>query len=492
MSKLRRSFLYLLLVPLGILASLAYVEDILVPPVISVSTMTVVVLVSILGFIKISNLSFLPRVMMLLYAMTFLHLWGYVFNPKFVFSPAWIASYVYQQDPQVYTKLCLVGLVGAIGLSIGFLAASGSVRSRDYRYKQVDKLALSIIPFSVLATIAYFLSLSSHPLGGTIFTSSAMDLASNSVYLGSMIRFNAGYTASYVLLSVLAVDVIRDTSSLRRHAKIWVLLIVISIVIIFHNILKGDRVVAGLILALIGLYINSQKLRGNRSQTNSSETASKGRFFRAVLVLGIVYVVFLTLGTWRTVASHGVGFFEKFNSIVDEGYLFDGPWTAVLYPPLSIVGDQVSGLKTLRWGATHIDLFLSFPPSIIASLLGYVRPFDLGGLAKEFRFSQGGCHAVVLPLMDFSAFGVLIILGFWGYFFGRAERVAQSGSKWHLYFWASLLVSSFGWAWYGYLEASRGIMSAYIFWWVYQIVLFVDATITGRLHTFSSGLSKPA
>lgn len=477
MSQSKALFLLLFLFPLGILTGIAYNENLQVSPHISVPLMTAVALTVIFGEIKISRVSFLPRVMMMLYIMPFLHLWGYIFYTDYVFSPL---GADYQRNPKIYTQLALVGLIGAVGLSIGFLLST-LIRFRRPPIKLSDKRTLGIVPFVAFAVIAYLLSASSHPVGGNIFSAPAWELAHNLI-IGNLINFNGGFTVSYVMLSILVIDTIYEFGPRRRRFKKRILFVVVTLVIVLHNILTGDRVVLGLILALMALYVNPRGYLGYRYVLQGSYKVILGKLLRLGVILGIVYVTFQNLNTWRDTASLGIGFFDSLSQIIAGGHFFSGTWTAVLLTPLSIVGDLVYGLKSLRWGETYLDMLLSLPPGPLASILGYERPYDeTSGLAPEMRFFLGGEHAVVAPLLNFSAFGVLVILALWGCFFGRAERVAQRGTKWYLLFYMSLLTMSYGWAWYGPMWLIRGIMSAYIVWWVYKTVIIFDNTIRGRM-----------
>jgi hypothetical protein len=466
-------FLYLFLFGIGLFVSIAYVADILIDPLFTVPSMTLIALMVIIGWVRVAGVSFIPRIMMLLYIMPFMHTWNYLFNIDYLFSPYYILSHAYQLDPEIYIRMCMVGLIGTIGLILGF-GLSTCFRMKDINKSKVDNRRLSLIPFTLFAVISYFLSYGSHPSEVGILDTTHVIASSGLAVLSRTVSFHGAFTFSYCIIAVLALDMIGDYPS-RRRSKLCILGFIIFPIIVVHNILNGDRVFVGLVLGLLFLFIYSGLLNSHWTQLVMQMQISMKRLYWTGFILAAMYTVALTLGSWRATAHLGVGFFESLYGLITSGNIYNGTWTAALLTPLSIIGDMIYGDKSLRWGTTYLDYFLSLPPGPVAELLGYTRPFDVGkGLTSDIRFTLGGYHPVVPALLNFSSFGVLIVLTIWGYLFGRSERVAQTGDKWHLLFGACLLITSYGWAWYGTMWIVRGMMGAYAAWWMYKVALTLE------------------
>ena len=286
-------------------------------------------------------------------------------------------------------------------------------------------------------------------------------------------------------MCVLAIDILKHRGTAgEKHFKQLLLTVAVLIVVIYFQLLRGDRDALGLILALSSLFLFSHMSKSNEQMGTTSRIPhiSKKHLVIVVVALGLTYLVFQTVGVWRSSAASGQSFADAMGDFLQSQRLFSGTWTGVLLTPLSVVGDLEFGLKDLRLGQTYLDLLLSLPPGPIARLFGYTRPFEsTRGLAFEMRYTLGGIHITAMPLLNFSAPGVLVHLALVGFFLGRVERNAQSDLKWPLLLHSAILLNSWGWFWYGNTYGIRSIMVAYVAWWGYKALLAWDARLLSRV-----------
>jgi hypothetical protein len=490
---------FVVTVSIGIMLSFLYLAGIAPPLWVTVPLTTLYAgILLVRPPVRSASVAYLPRIATVLYFLPFVHLWGYLFSDGYIFFPTHVLSYSYQRDPHIIRSLASVGLIGIIGLTVGFRLAdlrSSRLLQRARQPRAVeDNSTLGVGSTLLLAPLALGLAWL-HAPQQSILSSRYVDIWSHNH--GEAIGFAGGNIAAYSLVVLLAIDALKENHAKMRLFKYLLLGSVFLTIIIFFQILQGNRDSLGLILALLSLALISagrsagglqnkylrakavlRSLHGGN--TSKDKTAVNRRMFVAGACLSLTFVMFQVLGEWRDSASSGHTASEALNTLVTEGTLFQGTWTAVLMTPMSTVGDLELGQKDYRFGKTYLDIVLSLPPGPICKLFGYVRPFDseedVGhGLAHEMTYGLGGTHVTVAPLLNFSAPGVLLILILIGWMVANVELLASYGSTWHVFLSCIFLLGTPGFFWYGEMYIIRAFMCAYGVWFGYKVLLASDS-----------------
>lgn len=460
----------------GLAASLCYVGDIYVSPMVTVPALTALGLLVLVCPPGHSRLAVLPRTMVGFYLLPFLHTWVYVFKPDGIFYPSFEASWTYQRDPIISSKLCLVGLIGLVGLVLGFLLVSPTSKNKVLNRNGARATCSLSLPAFILVLFVAIAFGRFYAFPATIFSArySSLDPAAATV------NFGGAGIVTFALLLVLLLDAwwMRPAGA-RRTTKTWLVLGGVLLVGVYFQLLRGDRDAVGFFLALAAFYVTHAGLR--KSIKKGESRLSPSRVTATLLGVVGVFLASQTIGWWRTRAHAGVDLTRAWDAVIQTGLYF-GTWTNALLTSMSAVGDLQRGLMDLRWGGTYLDLIASLPPGPLATLLDYTRPLDTAqNLAWQMRYGQGGYSVVVAPLVNFSAFGVLGMLTLEGALIAWIERKASRLNPMWVLLQLSVLAYGWGWFWYGELYAVRAVMVAFGTWVGYRALQKVDVSFRATL-----------
>jgi hypothetical protein len=427
--------------------------------------------------VRVTRLSLLPRFMLLAYSLPFSVLVGYLLNPAFTWHYTERGRNVLS-DPMVVRQMITVGLVGLLGLLAGMRWAAlrpprGSTTPETAERRPTRALADPV--FYVLLPIAFAFSWISAP-PETIFQ--AVYASGQSEAVSTQINFPAAYMLSYILLVILAIDAERERSARRRLVKVLALGVVVGYIVIVLQVLRGDRESAGLVVALVGIYLTSTA--GLRAGERLAEV-SRRRMRRLLVPLVAMVALFVALGALRSRLSQASAVAQVLTptQAVELG-LSQNTWTAVLWTNLSLAWEYRQGdLLHYKYGQTYLDYLLSLPPGVVTHALGYERPMEAWrgiGWEDAAKIAVGGLHPVVAPFRNFGAFGVFFILMLYGFLIARVEQRGASGTLWGRVLWGSVFCAGFNWFWYGDMPFIRALMFAGILYVVYRVALSVRWT----------------
>jgi hypothetical protein len=463
------------LVIVGFFLLVLFQADI-IPPI----ELGVIILVSLtvwgVATIKVTTLSLLPRLMIVLYSLPFSTTIGYLFDRDYVW---WQTNQArgYIQDRQLMGQLIFVGIIGLIGLIAGMKVA-GSLRLQSRAPKVVavpspsaEQKSLNPGAFYTLLTITLLLSWLSAPTG-TIFD--AVYASDTVKSIAQLINFNSAYLISYILLVLLFVDAERErkADSRVRRGKFIAILAVSGFIVVFLQILRGDRESAGLIAALVSLYLTGPDF----SQTAVRRTSVYWRRIRRLIVpSALIVAVFISLGAVRSRLSGSESLPFNFAETIGSG-LEQATWTAVLLTNLGLAAEYKNQSMEYFYGSTYVDYLVSLPPGIVTQNLGIERAVEAtsGPTWWYSGLSAGGIHPVVVPFKNFGAVGVFVILGIFGFLIVRWEVKQDSTFQYRLVYGA-VITSSFFWFWYGDMNIIRGWMLAVILGAGYRAWLFLTS-----------------
>jgi hypothetical protein len=454
---------------LGIAGVLALIVDVLPSVRSSVIILASATLLAVF-FARTSSMSLLTRLSITLYALPFSATIGYLFDPQFFW---WQTPYARQLmgDERTMRILLATGFVGLAGLMFGI--SVGSLK-RNYRPRvEQDRRVLGLIGFTAFIVLALFFSWLSAPTK-TIFQLAYASEGSAGV--ATSLNFNAAYLVSYVLLAAAYLDAERSSRFLRRAKFIMVLLAAIYVVV-FLQILRGDRESIGAVAALMALYVTSPSGRRLLRRVRLRTSVEWQRARRLVIPVIVIVVVFQLIGFVRSAG----GSLSEVSVLPGERVqtlLTANTWTAVLLTNLGIAYEYQSGMDYLG-GRTYLEYLQSLPPGVLTKILGVERPLEgWSGPAWWFvGLGAGGIHVALVPFKNFGPFGTFGILAVIGFVIASVDRRSRSGFFNRLLY-ASFITVSFFWFWYGDMYVVRAVMAAILAVILYKTVIFVSLLFT--------------
>ena len=355
----------------------------------------------------------------LIYALPFNHIVPYLWFDFGVDNPStlWgLAVNPYMLDEQIISLTAMIGAVGGLGFLLGISLNRNKIvkeasLSIDANYQAVR--TLSVFSWFIWVFVGVALSWLAAPQN-TIFRSAYTD--SESLLHGA--NFGSAWMISYALLAFAFCDSILEREAVKKLLKQCVILLAIGFVVVYLQLLRGDRESLPFIVGMLLVYYYWAVPYIRRKKTN---------FALVKILLGLLLLVLLSMavGIMRS-SLVDVTNFEEVTSLLDISNLFYGTWSGALLTPLSVAGDHINDVLSLKLGQTYMDFVLSIPPGFIVESIGYSRPINgLSGPAWEMRYGIGGTHASVVPFMDFRMIGVFFITSFWAYIFTCIEKRAM-------------------------------------------------------------------
>jgi hypothetical protein len=423
----------------------------------------------------VSRLSVLPRLMILLYSLPYSATIILLVDSQF---QLWSMPYTHAltRDPRLIGGMTTIGVVGLLGLLAGIrLLEPAPARRRvtppvAYGAALGRPRVLGMIAFVGLALAAVGLSWLYAPTA-TIFAAQYAAEGTTGAY--RRINFNGAYLLSYLLMGLLFIDAERSRAGVRR-AKMAAVLGATAWIVVFLQVLRGDRESIGLLAGLMALYL-TMPLRVPIRDLFPQVQWRRAR--RVILPMAAVIVIFIGLGSARFIASSGAAI--PVTSLIASGAA-QNTWTFVLLTNLGMAAEWARGEMTYLHGATYLDYLLSLPPGVITNALGLERAIEAGTNPNYWYSEMGGIHAIVVPFRNFGAAGAFLIMGLSGAFVAWVERRNEPTRFWPRLLYASVVISSFMWFWYGDMNIIRGLMGAAALGLLYQGLVQLDVRTVAR------------
>jgi hypothetical protein len=487
----------------GVLGILLFHEGIYLPIVISA---TVIALVAwhLFRLYKQSRVGPLTMLLFVAYALPFIHVFPYIWFDFNAESPLilWgLAVNPYTTDKTIIELMSMIGAVGAAGFAAGVSLLQGKLSmglssEEIVRYRPFGK-TLSLTVFLAWVVIAIILTWISAP-ADTLFSA----VYTESQAISTNWNFSSAWIFSYAFLVFALADSMFEASPRIAKLKRNIVLYAILLIVIWFQLLRGDRESLPFVLAaLLMYYVWGKCLLG------SAKDRVKLNWPMMFLLVFVVFVAAYLVGAVRhlltgvasisdlievlsDLRAAGAIHFDNLISIglnspplaanrpyvvgcliprcLRRGSSFTGTWSAVLLTPLSVAGDYINGSLSLKYGQTYLDLLGSIVPGFLADWIGYARPIDaLRGPAWEMTYGIGGTHAVVVPFMNFRMAGVFIIVALWSFAFTKIERYSiKRLTVSNLALLGIIAMAIPHWLWYG----EKNIMNALIIWLMLSVL----------------------
>jgi hypothetical protein len=255
--------------------------------------------------------------------------------------------------------------------------------------------------------------------------------------------------------------------------------------VIFSNLLKGSRTIAGLIAAIAMLYVSEAG-----GATGLISKFSVGARIRRILPWTIpVFVVFMVWGEVRAGYVEGSIDWNAAYSRLTNVYK-SGEWIAGIYACFGMAEEFFSGSLRFLYGETYRDYFLSLPPGPVASLLQYERPINAtqGPSYWYIGYTVGGMNPIIVPFKNFGPVGIVVHMALCGIGIGWAELLVARREPLGRLLLAGLLVGGFHWFWYGDMYMVRVLMIVAIVGACYRVM--IGPLRLGRRRTLVGSSSR--
>ena len=268
--------------------------------------------------------------------------------------------------------------------------------------------------------------------------------------------------AAFLVVRASIAPLTRKVALLRLTA--WLNIAVVSL---YFGLLRGDREYLLFVGALIVILLSStwEELSASERRRRFQRTA----LLLVVLVASVALVVVGRLRSTLYQISRPSEILERLLLDVEAllnspGDLAYGTWSGVSRSLFLAIDSIESGVNSLRFGHTYIELLVSIPPGALFQKLGLERPIDYtSGPATEFYSGTGGLHFLVTPYINFGLVGVfafgLLVFYFWRLTVESAMGVRAPAAILVLVVLTAIQPS---WLWYGdkYLINSLLILAA--------------------------------
>ena len=428
------------------------------------------------------------------YALPFIHIIPYIWldynNPP---NRMWgkLATNPYMLDQLIIELMSMIGAVGAVGLILGVSFASfklaTSLHEKHIDHQITSRIQTLSMPFFMAWTAIGIILSGLFAPEQTVFTTAYTQSKS----ISDNWNFGSIWMFSYAFLTFALADSIFETSQKVRRLKNKIIVYSILFVVIWLQLLRGDRESLPFVLGGFLMYY----FWGNKLISSKKRKIPWEKIFLWVLIILIVSYI---IGILRS-AVVGMDNVSEITNVLIENVqddefridqLISGTWTAALLTPLSVAGDYLTNWLSIRYGQTYIDLLTSMIPGFVADWIGYVRPIDSWhGPAWEMRYGQGGTHAVVVPFINFRMTGVLFIIALWSFALAKVEcQVLKISNVINSSFLVIVTTVLPHWLWYG----EKYIINALIIWLI--LSLFYRLCLTkkaGDTIRFMDILNQP-
>ncbi len=321
-------------------------------------------------------------------------------------------------DEEIIKLTGMIGAVGALGMSTAMLLHSVKMPEAVIYKNYLTRHTLSIPLWIIWCLVGLFFSFISAP-SESVFESEYASTES----ISDGLNFGSAWTISYIVLTFAFCDALLEPVKAKKKIKILGSAVSLAYVVIWLQLLKGDRAALPWILSLIILYYHWNPIRESAALPSIAKTKIVAVVIALLFVSAIVGMARHSLVGSDLVSTINIIIELLLSEQVDVSSIFHGTWSAVLLTPLSVAGDNINNILPLKLGTDYIDLILSLPPGPVADALGYIRPHGAtSGPAWEMRYGLGGTHASVVPFMNFRLFGVYVAALLVGYSYLLIER----------------------------------------------------------------------
>lgn len=455
----------------ALLLSASFYTRIFLPKFFLILFFWVLFTCSFVYWVRDVGLSILPRFFLACFGMSFLVFFEYLFADYSDFARGLPLVDALASQPEMVEFVLTCGNLGLIGLVMGFLVI-GFVSDQNPT-RSIEMPAASsgghvlfcyIIPFVGVALL--FIS---QPKA-TILTMSYADITSGeSRAMVEGVAFDGLGYIMYIWLAAawIATERGRGSGDWRTGARRYLIGLLLFLVI-FSNLLKGSRTIAGLIAAISMLYVSE----GGGATGLFTKDSAGARLRRMLPWTILAFVVFMVWAEVRTGYVEGRvdwnGAYFRLTNVYKSG-----EWIAGIYACFGMAEEFFSGSLRFLFGQTYLEYFLSLPPGPVASLMQYERPINAaqGPSYWYIGYTVGGMNPIIVPFKNFGPVGIVVHMALCGFGIGWVELLVARREPLGRLLLAGMFVGGFHWFWYGDMYIIRVLMIVAIVGACYRIMI---------------------
>jgi hypothetical protein len=456
----------------GVVAIALFHADIYFPIWLSVAILVFVSLYLLQQYRK-KRLGILMLLIWLVYALPFIHIPPYIFfefsrDPLLLWG---LAVNPYMVDEQVITLTAMIGAVGGMGIAFGASLNSRRIQpdlsiNLDGSKRLFPTITMPVwLVWVVIGVALTALSAPQETILTAAYTESKTSLDGA--------NFSSAWMMSYVILSFAFCDALLERQGTVKHLKMIIILAAIILVVVYFQLLRGDRESVPWVFGLALVYYYWAAGITQRRGFTIPWLKISGVAFGLVAISMVLGAIRSGL-TGASLADAGALIGDLYESeSIGLANVLHGTWSAVLLTPLSVAGDHIDGLLAVKWGQDYLNLFLSIIPGFLADSIGYIRPIDSGqSPAWEMRYGLGGTHATVVPFMNFRMLGVFLGPAIWTFIMIKYEKMAlRQVSVIKLSLLVTIAMASPHWLWYGEKNGFNALVLWLILAFFYRVSL---------------------
>ena len=476
----------------ALLLSASFYTRIFLPKFFLILFFWVLFTCSFVYWVRDVGLSILPRFFLACFGMSFLVFFEYLFADYSDFARGLPLVDALASQPEMVEFVLTCGNLGLIGLVMGFLVIGfGSSQNPTRSIEMPTASGLGYVLFCYIIPFVGVAFLFISQPKATILTMSYSEITSGeSRALVEGVAFDGLGYIMYIWLAAawIATEKGREMDNWKVGARRYLIGLLLFL-LVFSNLLKGSRTIAGLIAAISMLYV-------------TEGVGATGLFIKASIVARIrrilpwtilTFVVFMVWGEVRAGYVEGRVDWNTAYLRLTNVYK-SGEWIAGIYASFGMAEEFFSGSLRFLYGETYKDYFLSLPPGPIASLFQYERPINSaqGPSYWYIGYTVGGMNPIIVPFKNFGPVGIVVHMALCGIGIGWAELLVARREPFGRLLLAGLFVGGFHWFWYGDMYIVRVLMIVAIVGVCYRIMIG-PLRLGGRgMLVGSSPRSRPA
>jgi hypothetical protein len=401
--------------------------------------------------------AFLAYVMLGAYWMTNGVLVLYILDGSNVWAEGTPRTYPLTLDIMLVAMMAQVACIGILGLAAGVQWGIWRQKARPARtgptcFEETPLQPAAVVTLAFLSIAFYYAATP----GGFIFSTSAIDILFSQEIFGAQILGSGGVNyVIYAVVFLLVIDMLRRHEEVKyRVFKQLAVGLLIAMVVIVLDFLRGNRESAGIFVALVGALFC-------RYLPDGVNARNRGIFVTVVCCTGAIAFGAYALGIVRyDLASEGFQFSmvtEALPRILENGTWMGGTTTNLV--TMAFYKGE-SDFKFL-WGSTYVDYLLSLPPKQIAMLFQYTRPLEWDNSPGWWfvGYNSGGLSPTVVPFYNFGAFGVAAMMFLQGWLFSYVEHRVRRQDFTGMFIYGGLCTVALTWYWYGDMPLVRATMA---------------------------------
>lgn len=415
---------------------------------------------------KPNGFTFLSRLMLLIYISPFFATLWYLFDDQFFWWNTPLAIQI-QSNDQAIRLMMAIGIMGFAGFCSGllFALAISSSKIKTTTLHDTTPSELSVPFFVLFVLFSIFLSWISSP-SDTIF-SKPYSIMFNEGTLAESVKFGSAAFLSFLIISILSLDVTRQKPSRQRSAKFLIIGIAIFFVVVYFQILRGHRMCTGLIVSLGIIFI---------PKVYSFVGEGKKTAFNLACSIIILTLLFLlsSLNYYRNLLADEEFIVVDPAASLGKSLLFENTWTASLLTTLYTADRYFDGFKPAF--DSYLAYVLSLPPSFISHWIGYIRPIDAGAqLANQFTtFTAGGMFITNVAFLNYGPAFMFLLMLFYGLIVMTVDLLSDRKTLFFEFIYSSFIIFSFFWFWYGEIYFIKITLAAVAVYFIYFIAIKIQ------------------